>query len=192
VPANRLRRSLTATIALPAILMGTATIALLWQSHRQMSETDWVEHTDRVMLLAQTAKSEFLAAQNALGGLLISPDPGDRASLQDHFDKSDQIVKQLAVLTADNPVQEQRLIALSGLQNEWLDATRAADSVHTDNEKRELESRANAIGSNVQDEFGAMSAEEERLRVVRDARRDSQYRILTLAIPIAALILGSA
>ena len=37
-------------IAVPAIMLATATVALLWQSRVQMDETDWVEHTDRVML----------------------------------------------------------------------------------------------------------------------------------------------
>lgn len=189
MPANRLRRSLTATIAVPAILMGTATIALLWQSQRQMSETDWVEHTDRVMLSAQTAKSDFLAAQNALRGFLISSDPADRATLRERCDKSEQLVKQLAVLTADNPDQTRRLITLSGLQNEWLEATRGADSVQTDGEKRELAQHAGAIGDQVLAEFDAMSAAEETLRIARDARRDLEYRVSMLGIPLAAVIL---
>jgi hypothetical protein len=72
MPANRLRRSLTTTIVVPAILMALATIALLWQLDRQILENDWVEHTDRVMLLAETAKAEFLSAQTALRGFLLS------------------------------------------------------------------------------------------------------------------------
>ena len=75
MPANRLRRSLTTTIAVPAILMALAAIVLLWQLGRQMFETDWVEHTDQVMLLAQTAKAEFLSAETALRGFLLSADP---------------------------------------------------------------------------------------------------------------------
>jgi signal transduction histidine kinase/CheY-like chemotaxis protein len=189
VPANRLRRSLTTTITVPAILMATATIALLWQLYRQMSETDWVEHTFRVMVLAETAKSEFLAAQNALRGFLISSDPADRATLEEQCDKSQQIVKQIAALTGDNPDQEQRLITLSGLQHEWLEVSRAADSVHTDAEKRELTNRTGAIGSKLKTEFDTISAEEEKLRVARDASRDLQYRISMIGIPIAALIL---
>ena len=71
MPANRLRRSLTTTIVVPAVLMALAAIALLWQLNRQMFETNWVEHTDRVMLLAETAKAEFLSAQAALRGFLL-------------------------------------------------------------------------------------------------------------------------
>ena len=39
---------------------------LLWQARVQMDETDWVEHTDRVMLVAEKAKAEFLQAQITL------------------------------------------------------------------------------------------------------------------------------
>jgi signal transduction histidine kinase/CheY-like chemotaxis protein len=189
VPANRLRRSLTATIAVPAVLMATATIALLWQSHRQMSETDWVEHTDRVMLLTETANREFVAAQNALMGFLISSDPAERGLIQGHCDRSQQLVKQIGAIVANNPVNEQRVITLAGLENQWLEATRGADSIRSDPDKRALENRANAIGSKVLEEFDAMSAEEEKLRIARDARRDLQYRRSMLGIPLAALIL---
>ena len=72
MPANHLRKSLTATIAVPAILLAVAAIGLLWELSQQKYDTGWVEHTDRVMLLTQTAKAEFLMAQNALRGFLIS------------------------------------------------------------------------------------------------------------------------
>jgi CHASE3 domain sensor protein len=67
--------------------MALAAIALLWQLNRQMFETDWVEHTDRVMLLAETAKTEFLSAQSALRGFLLS-EPLDRESIQQHWNKA--------------------------------------------------------------------------------------------------------
>ena len=109
MPANRLRRSLTTTIVTPAILMALATIALLWQLERQMYETDWVEHTDQVMLLAQTAKAEFLSAQNALRGFLLSADPIDRGPIQEHWNNSQEIINKLGVLVSDNPSEEQRV-----------------------------------------------------------------------------------
>ena len=71
MPSNRLKKSLTTTIVVPAILMALAAIALLWVLDRQMDETDWVEHTDRVMLEAETAKAEFLSAQAAFRGFLL-------------------------------------------------------------------------------------------------------------------------
>ncbi len=53
-------------------MLATATVVLLWQSRVQMDETDRVEHTDRVMLVAEQAKTEFLQAQITLRGFLIS------------------------------------------------------------------------------------------------------------------------
>ena len=119
MPANRLRRSLTTTIVVPAILMALAAILLLWQLGRQMSETDWVEHTDQVMFLAETAKAEFLSAQNALRGFLLSADPIDRGPIQEHWNNSQEIVKRLGILVSDNPSEEQRLVTLNGLENQW-------------------------------------------------------------------------
>jgi signal transduction histidine kinase/CheY-like chemotaxis protein len=189
MPANRLRKSLTTTIVVPAILMAAATLILLWQLDRQKSETDWVEHTDRVMLLAQTAKAEFLMAQNALRGFLISSNPNDRGPLQEHWNESQVIIKQLGALIADNPSGEQRLLVLNGLESQWLEAARGADSTHADPEKRELARRTAAIGSKVLAQFDAISAAEQELRAARDARRNLQYRVAMSSIPIAALIL---
>ena len=190
VPANRLRRSLTATIAVPTILMGIATIGLLWQTRSQMIDTDWVEHTDHVMLMVAKSETEFLQAQNALRKYLVSLDPTDRVSLQDHWDNGQQIIRQIAAQVSDNPVQEQRLMALNGLENEWLEAIKGAGSVHSETEKLELSQHAAEVGKKVLDQLEAMSAVEEQLRVARDAHRDSQYRFLMYGIPLAALILA--
>jgi signal transduction histidine kinase/CheY-like chemotaxis protein len=189
MPANRLRKSLTTTIAVPAILMALAAIALLWDLDRQMIETDWVEHTDQVMLLAETAKSEFLAAQGAHRSLLLSSDPLDRGLMQDHWNKSQDLIKQVGALVTDNPGEEQRMAALNGLQNQWLDAVSAAESNSADAVKRELLDRASAIGSEIIAEFDAVAAAEQTLRADRDAQRNLRYRVAMWGIPIAALIL---
>ena len=189
MPANRLRKSLTATILVPSILVGTATVALLWEFHSQMSETGWVEHTDRVELLAETAKTEFLSAQDALRGFLISSSPADRDSVQEHWNASRRIIKQLVALVADNPGEEERLTSLNDLENQWLEAASAADSASADADKRELAQRAAAIGSKALAQFDTVSGAEEELRIARDSRRDLQYRVALWGIPIAALIL---
>jgi len=188
MPADRLRRSLTTTIVVPAILMALAAIALLWQLNRQVVETDWVEHTDRVMLFAQTAKTEFLSAEAALRGFLLS-DPIDHDAVQQHWNKSQEIIRQLGVLVSDNPGEEQRVMVLNGLESQWLEAATGADHVSTDAGKLDLARRAAAIGSKVLTEFDAITAAEEELRIARDARRDTQYRVAIWGIPIAALIL---
>ena len=189
MPANHLRKSLTATIAVPAILLAVAAIGLLWELSQQKYDTGWVEHTDRVMLLTQTAKAEFLMAQNALRGFLISSDPNDQVPLQQHWNKSQEIVKQLAPYVSDNPGQQQRLIDINGLQNQWLEAARSAGANSTNTDKRDLAVRAAAIGAKILDEFDAAVAEEEGLRVARDAQRDFQYRFESWSIPLVALIL---
>jgi signal transduction histidine kinase/CheY-like chemotaxis protein len=168
--------------------MALAAIALLWELGRQKFENEWVEHTDRVMLLAETAKSEFLSAQTALRGFLLS-DPIDHDSIQQHWNKSQEIIGQLGALVADNPNEEQRVIALNGLENQWLQAASDGDNGSTDAERRDLARRAVAIGSKILSEFDAVIATEQDLRTSRDARRDSQYRVAVWGIPISALVL---
>jgi len=187
--ANKLRRSLATTIAVPSILMAAATIALLWQLDRQRSETAWVEHTGNVIFLTETAKTHFLAAQTALRSFLISADPVERASLEKNWNKSQEIIKQLAALVSDNPGREQRLITLEGLDSQWWEAARRANSNSNDAEKRELSQRSAAIGSNVLTQFDEVTAAEQKLLVVRDIQRNSLYRRGLLDVPLAALIL---
>jgi signal transduction histidine kinase/CheY-like chemotaxis protein len=160
----------------------------LWQLNRQVFESNWVEHTDRVMLLAETAKAEFLSAQGALRGFMLS-DPIDHDLIQQHWNKSQEIIRQLGLLVSDNPSEEQRVVTLNGLENQWLEAATSADHVSTDAEKLDLARRAAAIGSKVLAEFDAVTAAEEELRIARDARRDARYRVAIWSIPIAALIL---
>jgi signal transduction histidine kinase/CheY-like chemotaxis protein len=169
--------------------MALSAIILLWQLGRQMNETDWVEHTDQVMLLAETAKAEFLSAQIALRGFLLSADPIDRGPIEGHWNSSQEIVKRLAVLVSDNPSEEQRLVTLNGLENQWLEAASGADQTSPAAEKRELAGRAAAIGNKVIAVFDEVAAAEQELRIARDARRDLQYRLAMWGIPIAALIL---
>jgi signal transduction histidine kinase/CheY-like chemotaxis protein len=189
MPANRLRRSLTTTIVVPAVLMAVAAMILLWQLSREKSDTDWVEHTDRVILLAETAKTEFLNAQNALRGFLLSSDPNERSSQQEHWNKGQEVIKELVGLVSDNPSQEQRLIVLNGLESQWLEAAYSANTASADAEKRDL-ARAAAIADRVLAEFDAVSAAERDLRATRDARRNLQYQFVLWGIPLAALILA--
>ena len=170
-------------------MLATATVVLLWQSRVQMDETDWVEHTDRVMLLTEKAKTEFLQAQSTSAGFLISQDPAQRSLVQEHWNKSQQFIQQLVALVADNPAQEQNLTALNGLENQWLEAARGADPTYTDAQKREFAARAAAIGDSVLAQFDTISAAEQELWKGRDALRDLHNRIEMLGIPIAALIL---
>jgi signal transduction histidine kinase/CheY-like chemotaxis protein len=170
--------------------MALAAIALLWVLDRQMDETDWVEHTDRVMLETETAKAEFLSAQAAFRGFLLYSEPNDRAPIQKHWNNSQEIIKELGGLVSDNPSQEQRVLTLDGLQNQWLEAANGAKQNAADSEKRELAQRAVAIGTKVLSQFDAISAVEQDLRVSRDTRRESHYNIAMWGTPIVALILA--
>ena len=120
---------------------------------------------------------------------LISLDPTQRSLVQEHWNKSQELIRQLVALVADNPAQEQNLTALNGLENQWLEAARDADPTYTDAQKREIAARAAAIGDKVLVQFDTVSAAEQKLWTSRDARRDFHYRIATLVIPVAALIL---
>jgi signal transduction histidine kinase/ActR/RegA family two-component response regulator len=189
MPANRLRRSLSTTIVVPAILMALAAIALMWELQRQMVENDWVEHTDRVMLLVETAKAEFLSAQAALRNFFLASDQTHRDPIEEHWNNSQDIVRQLAALVSDNPSEEQRMKVLGGLENQWIEVIRSVDQNSTDAAKRDLSQRATAIGTKVLNEFDAVSAAEQDLRTARDAQRDLHYRVAIWGVPISALIL---
>jgi signal transduction histidine kinase/CheY-like chemotaxis protein len=190
MPANRLGISLTTIIAVPLILVAVATAILLWELNRQSYEAFWVEHTDEVMMLAGNARNEFLSMQNALDAFMISAEPGARNLLAQHWNSCQGLMRQLVAQVTDNPSQEQRLMALGGLQSQWWETANGAISATSERASQEFAQRAMQIGGRVQDQFEQVLDAERILRVQRTARLRTAHRWALWGIPIAALMLA--
>ena len=95
--------------------------------------------------------------------------------MQEHWNKSQELIKQLGALVSDNPSEEQRMVALNGLQNQWLEAASGADSNSADAVKRELLRRASRDREQIIVEFDAVSAAERSLRV--DQGRAAEFTL---------------
>lgn len=190
MPANRLGISLTTIIAVPLILVAAATAILLWELNRQSYEAFWVEHTDKVMLLAGDARNEFLSMQNALDAFMISSEPRARRLLAQHWNTCQGLMRQLVAQVTDNPSQVQRLMALGGLQSQWWEAANSATSATSESASGEFAERAAQIGSRVQDQFEQVLDAERTLRGQRTARLRTAHQLALWGIPIAAMLLA--
>jgi signal transduction histidine kinase/CheY-like chemotaxis protein len=191
MPANRLGISLSTIVAVPLILVAVATAILLWELNRQSYEAFWVEHTDKVMLLAQNSRNEFLSMQNELDAFMISSEPRAQDLMRQHWNDCQTLMRQLVAQVTDNPSQEQRLLMLGGLQSQWWEAATTAVSATSETIGRASAQRAAAqIGSRVQDQFEQVLDAERILRVERTARLRTAHRGALWGIPIAALILA--
>jgi signal transduction histidine kinase/ActR/RegA family two-component response regulator len=190
MPANRLGISLATIVAVPLILVAGATAILLWELNRQSYEAFWVEHTDKVMLMAENARNEFLSMQNTLDAFMISRAPSARDQIDQHWKNCQGLMRQLVAQVIDNPSQEQRLLVLGGLQSQWLEAANSAIAATSESGSHGFAVRATQIGARVQDQFQQVLDAERALRVTRTARLRTAHQVALWGIPIAALILA--
>ena len=83
---------------------------LLWRIEGQVSATRWVELSDRVLLRAQDARLAFDQMRLATSRYLLSPDPASLDDLQKAKSGFQKALEEIAVLIADNPDQEGRVV----------------------------------------------------------------------------------
>ncbi|HEY6420172.1 MAG TPA: ATP-binding protein [Candidatus Binataceae bacterium] len=188
---NRLRKNLTATILIPSAVMALIIALLLWQFTRQISEADRVEHTDQVMLTAESARAQFLGAQKSLRDYFITSAPADRDAVGQQWNQGQSIIKQLLEMVSDNPAEEQRLEALNGLERQWMGAAEQALLASANGQGIPILQTMNTLGKQVIAKFDEISAAEQKLRIERDARRDAQTRIVLWGTPIGVLLLAT-
>ena len=80
----------------------------------------WVDHTHTVLSRLDKLLSVVTDAETAERGYVITGDAGYLEPYRGSLQGSEAIQRQLAELTADNPVQQQRLRVLRGLVGERL------------------------------------------------------------------------
>jgi signal transduction histidine kinase len=197
VPSRAFRNKLTASYIAP-FLIALAVLAgiILWRLADQVSINRWVEHTDRVILTAKDTELALRDVQLSYRAYLQSSDKRYLSEFAGARSEFEGDLRKMAAEIADNAEQLQRLRKINDLQEHWFKTIdtliglkdngqlTAADLV-------QVRSYAEAI-------FGALEdfiADENRLRSVRAARQESEYRIIFILVPLlsglAVLFLGS-
>ena len=109
MPSRTFRRELRRIYFAPFFAMTLLAAVLLWRIEGQVSATQWVEHSDRVLLRAQGARLAFDHMRLATLAYLLSPNSASQDDLEKARSEFQKALEDIAVLVADNPDQEQRL-----------------------------------------------------------------------------------
>lgn len=111
-----MNRKVTLTLGVGVVLlavMGAASVASL---RRLVYSADWVAHTHDTRAALATVRAGLAQSEAAaLHAALAASDPATDSALQSAFARSRDAASRAAVLSADEPVQRQRLDVLRGL-----------------------------------------------------------------------------
>ncbi|MDR6607333.1 response regulator [Pseudomonas synxantha] len=119
VDEQRFRKLLSRNISLPLGLGLISAVFFVSLITYLLSTIQWVEHTDRVINNANEAVKLTVDLETGMRGFLLS---GDEHFLDPYETAKPRIavaLNTLLELTADNPVQTDRLLRLQALQEEW-------------------------------------------------------------------------
>ncbi|MGF6553856.1 CheY-like chemotaxis protein/signal transduction histidine kinase [Pseudomonas sp. S30_BP2TU TE3576] len=120
VDEQRFRKLLSRNISLPLGLGLISAVFFVSLITYLLSTIQWVEHTDRVINNANEAVKLTVDLETGMRGFLLS---GDEHFLDPYETAKPRIavaLNTLLELTADNPVQADRLLRLQALQQEWV------------------------------------------------------------------------
>ena len=108
MPARAFRREVRASYFAPFLAMALLAGVVLWRVNAQVSVTQWIEHSDEVLLLAKDAEVEFDNMQTAFRSYVASPEPQYLDELRKARGAFELKLEDIAVSVTDNAQQERR------------------------------------------------------------------------------------
>jgi signal transduction histidine kinase/DNA-binding response OmpR family regulator/CHASE3 domain sensor protein len=196
VDEQRFRKLLSRNIGLPlgvGVLSAVFFVSLITYL---LSVIQWVEHTDRVINNANEAVKLTVDLETGMRGFLLT---GDDKFLEPYETARPRVavaVKTLLELTADNPVQTDRLQRLQALQDEWATyAQSMIDLQHAGGDYRSAvqAGRGKRLTDEIRKQFEDVIDMEQQLRTTRneEVRRTTIWSIslyLLFIIGISAML----
>jgi signal transduction histidine kinase/ActR/RegA family two-component response regulator len=185
LPYRAFKRNLTASYFAPFILtLSVLAGVMLWRFQNQAFITNWIEHSDQVILCVKDIELELREMQSDLRGYLLTSDKRYLAELRGARDAFGKNITKLASLVADNPSQEQRVLEISDLKttsNEAIDSllNQKAGSQFNKEALAEAQARARAVFNSLENVIAA----EQQLRVRRAARQRTAYYVFFVLVP---------
>ncbi|CAI8707306.1 Histidine kinase [Pseudomonas sp. IT-P74] len=190
VDEQRFRKLLSRNISLPLGLGLISAVFFVSLISYLLSTIQWVEHTDRVINNANEAVKLTVDLETGMRGFLLS---GDEHFLDPYETAKPRIaveLNSLLELTADNPVQTDRLLRLQALQQEW---TRYAQSMidlqRSGGDYRAVvkAGRGKRLTDEIRKQFEAVIDTEQQLRA---SRNDEVRRTTIMSISLYLLFIA--
>ncbi|WP_223502551.1 response regulator [Pseudomonas sp. BF-R-24] len=171
VDEQRFRKLLSRNISLPLGLGLISAVFFVSLISYLLSTIQWVEHTDRVINNANEAVKLTVDLETGMRGFLLS---GDEHFLDPYETAKPRIavaLDTLLELTADNPVQTDRLLRLRALQLEWTNyAQSMIDLQRSSGDYRAIvkAGRGKRLTDEIRKQFEAVIDTEQQLRASRN------------------------
>ncbi|MVW84527.1 response regulator [Pseudomonas sp. PB101] len=190
VDEQRFRKLLSRNISLPLGLGLISAVFFISLITYLLSTIQWVEHTDRVINNANEAVKLTVDLETGMRGFLLS---GDEHFLDPYETAKPRIAVALTTLlelTADNPVQTDRLLRLQALQLEWTAyAQTMIDLQRSSGDYRSAvkAGRGKRLTDEIRKQFEAVIDTEQQLRA---SRNDEVRRTTVLSISLYLLLIA--
>ncbi|KQN48613.1 two-component system sensor histidine kinase/response regulator [Pseudomonas sp. Leaf48] len=192
VDEQRFRKLLSRNVSLPLGLGVISAVFFVSLITYLLSTIQWVEHTDRVINNANEAVKLTVDLETGMRGYLLS---GDEHFLDPYETAKPRIavaVDTLLELTADNPVQTDRLRRLQALHAEWTAyAQSMIDLQRTSGDYRSAvrAGRGKRLTDEIRKQYDEVISTEQQLRTARneEVRRTTIWSISLYILFIAAV-----
>ncbi|MFJ4193310.1 response regulator [Pseudomonas sp. NPDC089534] len=188
----RFRKLLTRNVSLPLAVGALSAVFFVVLITYLLSVIKWVEHTDRVINNASEAVKLTVDLETGMRGFLLS---GDEHFLDPYETAKPRIavaLNTLLELTADNPVQTDRIRRLQALQAEW--ATYAQSMIDLQRSSGDYRAavkagRGKRLTDEIRKQFEDVIDTEQQLRTSRneDVRRTTIWSISLYILFVAAI-----
>jgi PAS domain S-box-containing protein len=183
------------------LAFGSAIVSLLvvglisYRSLGASSESDrWVRHTHEVLENLQDLRSDLTTVESSARGFVLTGQESYFKSYQASVARAQRDAAAIRSLTADNPVQQERLAALDKLMAAKIEL---ADVVIGQRRARGFEVAAATVqsgaGQRIMDEFqdAVRQMEEQELGLLRLRNTDASRRLVqTRIVLILGIVLG--
>ncbi len=190
VDEQRFRKLLSRNISLPLGLGLISAVFFVSLITYLLSTIQWVEHTDRVINNANEAVKLTVDLETGMRGFLLS---GDEHFLEPFETAKPRIavaLNTLLELTADNPLQTDRLLRLQALQLEWTNyAQSMIDLQRSSGDYRAVikAGRGKRLTDEIRKQFEEVIDAEQQLRA---SRNDEVRRTTVMSISLYLLFIA--
>ncbi|MDQ3744059.1 MAG: PAS domain S-box protein, partial [Acidobacteriota bacterium] len=191
--SREFRRTLSRAVVVPLVFMALLAGVLLWQINRLLSETDWVEHTDRVISQANETQSLIAEAQAGLRDRLLGGDPESVNPYTHSAPVVDPAFDRLRRLVSDNLEQVRRVDQVRSAYARWGDYTSevlALKESGGDYYAVVNSGRGSRLTDSVREQFATFLATEQSLLAQRSQAVRGTARSFLATSLAAALLLG--
>jgi signal transduction histidine kinase/DNA-binding response OmpR family regulator/CHASE3 domain sensor protein len=190
VSRPRLLRNLQIGFGLSLLILIVTSVASYSSIRNLLDSSQWVDHTDSVIIKIDRVQSLLRNAESGQRGYLLTGDSSYLRALNNVGDVIAVVADSIELMTTDNPTQQANVKALRQEVLEPLQLLQAtveqkrSDNIYNPHDIQ----RARVLATEARDLMTRMSDEERRLMVEREQRVRTYSTYTPVLIVIAALL----